>query len=104
MPLIDSIAEKLHLKNHNQATDTTLKKKPVFDNSKVTVIYVLGGPGAGEINKHSRFPPTQQISHSLYFFFFFQGKGTQCARLVEDFGFCHLSGMIIDDRFCCCCS
>jgi len=29
------------------------------------VIFVLGGPGAG--------------------------KGTQCARLVEDFGFCHLS-------------
>jgi len=37
----------------------------VFDESKITVIYVLGGPGAG--------------------------KGTQCARLVEDFGFCHLS-------------
>jgi len=38
---------------------------PVFDSSKVTVVFVLGGPGAG--------------------------KGTQCARLVEDFGFCHLS-------------
>ncbi|KIM48983.1 hypothetical protein M413DRAFT_21286 [Hebeloma cylindrosporum] len=38
---------------------------PVFDNSKVTVIFVLGGPGAG--------------------------KGTQCGRLVEDFNFCHLS-------------
>jgi len=38
---------------------------PVFDGSKVIVIFVLGGPGAG--------------------------KGTQCARLVEDFGFCHLS-------------
>jgi len=37
----------------------------VFDNTKVTVIFVLGGPGAG--------------------------KGTQCARLVEDFDFCHLS-------------
>jgi len=41
------------------------KPTPVFDSSKVTVIFVLGGPGAG--------------------------KGTQCARLVEDFGFCHLS-------------
>ncbi|KAF8448088.1 UMP-CMP kinase [Boletus edulis BED1] len=40
-------------------------KKPTFDASKVTVIYVLGGPGAG--------------------------KGTQCGRLVEDFGFSHLS-------------
>ncbi|PCH38781.1 UMP-CMP kinase [Wolfiporia cocos MD-104 SS10] len=38
---------------------------PVFDRSKVTVIFVLGGPGAG--------------------------KGTQCANLVQDFGFCHLS-------------
>jgi len=38
---------------------------PVFDAKKVTVIYVLGGPGAG--------------------------KGTQCGRLVEDFNFSHLS-------------
>ncbi|KAF8061439.1 UMP-CMP kinase [Lyophyllum atratum] len=38
---------------------------PTFDSRKVTVAYVLGGPGAG--------------------------KGTQCGRLVEDFGFCHLS-------------
>jgi len=38
---------------------------PKFDHNKVMVIYVLGGPGAG--------------------------KGTQCGRLVEDFGFCHLS-------------
>jgi len=37
----------------------------VFDDKEIMVIYVLGGPGAG--------------------------KGTQCARLVEDFGFCHLS-------------
>jgi len=37
----------------------------VFDSSSVVVIFVLGGPGAG--------------------------KGTQCARLVDEFGFCHLS-------------
>ncbi|KAF7338526.1 Uridylate kinase [Mycena venus] len=37
----------------------------VFDHTKVTVLFVLGGPGAG--------------------------KGTQCSHLVEDFGFCHLS-------------
>ncbi|KAJ2917611.1 hypothetical protein MD484_g2760, partial [Candolleomyces efflorescens] len=38
---------------------------PTFDSSLITVIYVLGGPGAG--------------------------KGTQCANLVKDFGFSHLS-------------
>ncbi|KAG6833205.1 UMP-CMP kinase [Tephrocybe sp. NHM501043] len=38
---------------------------PTFDNSKVTVLFVLGGPGAG--------------------------KGTQCAKLVTKYGFCHLS-------------
>lgn len=40
--------------------------KPVFDSSKITVIYILGGPGAG--------------------------KGTQCALIVKDYGFKHLSG------------
>jgi len=39
--------------------------QPVFDDKKITVICVLGGPGAG--------------------------KGTQCAKLVQDFDFCHLS-------------
>jgi UMP-CMP kinase len=38
---------------------------PVFDSQKVTVIYILGGPGAG--------------------------KGTQSANLVRDYGFVHLS-------------
>ncbi|KAF9451236.1 UMP-CMP kinase [Macrolepiota fuliginosa MF-IS2] len=36
-----------------------------FDSSKVTVVFVLGGPGAG--------------------------KGTQCSKLVKDYNFCHLS-------------
>ncbi|KAF8883546.1 UMP-CMP kinase [Infundibulicybe gibba] len=45
--------------------DSKTRSTPVFDNSKVTVVFVLGGPGAG--------------------------KGTQCNMLVEDFGFAHLS-------------
>ncbi|KAL5614623.1 hypothetical protein BROUX41_004722 [Berkeleyomyces rouxiae] len=38
---------------------------PAFDPADVTVFFVLGGPGAG--------------------------KGTQCARLVSEYGFTHLS-------------
>lgn len=41
------------------------KTTPTFSSSKVTVIYVLGGPGAG--------------------------KGTQCAKLVQNYHFTHLS-------------
>jgi len=43
-----------------------LPSQQVFDSSKVTVIFVLGGPGVG--------------------------KGTQCESLVRDYGFKHLSG------------
>lgn len=41
------------------------KSTPTFSPPDVTVIFVLGGPGAG--------------------------KGTQCANLVRDYGFTHLS-------------
>jgi len=41
------------------------KATPAFSPDNVTVLFVLGGPGAG--------------------------KGTQCARLVADYGFTHLS-------------
>jgi len=57
--IVDKIASALHLHADHP------KPKTVFDHTKITVIFVLGGPGAG--------------------------KGTQCARLVEDFNFCHLS-------------
>ncbi|KAK0228282.1 UMP-CMP kinase [Armillaria fumosa] len=60
--IIDKIADALHF--HKTPKETAITS-PAFDSSKVTVVFVLGGPGAG--------------------------KGTQCARLVQDFGFCHLS-------------
>ncbi len=41
------------------------RTKPLWSASDVTVIFVLGGPGAG--------------------------KGTQCGKLVSDYGFKHLS-------------
>ncbi|KAF2759224.1 UMP-CMP kinase-like protein [Pseudovirgaria hyperparasitica] len=41
------------------------REKPLYSKDEATVIFVLGGPGAG--------------------------KGTQCAKLVEDYGFKHLS-------------
>ena len=41
------------------------KNTPTFSPDHISVIYVLGGPGAG--------------------------KGTQCANLVRDYGFKHLS-------------
>lgn len=41
------------------------REKPLLSADEATVIFVLGGPGAG--------------------------KGTQCERLVKDYGFKHLS-------------
>jgi UMP-CMP kinase len=55
---------------------------PKFDNGKVMVTYVLGGPGAGKV----------QFFRFNIWLNTITGKGTQCGRLVEDFGFCHLSG------------
>lgn len=71
--IIDRIAEALHLKKKHEKEEhpptssemSTAKRPTAFDASKVTVLFVLGGPGAG--------------------------KGTQCAHLVNDFDFCHLS-------------
>lgn len=46
-----------------------LKPIPAFSPEEVTVVFVLGGPGAG--------------------------KGTQCENLTKDYGFVHLSGNIL---------
>lgn len=57
----------------------------VFDGSKVTVLFVLGGPGAG----------LQWSTKEAYAYIHdtSAGKGTQCAELVKEFRFCHLSGI-----------
>ncbi|KAF8270397.1 UMP-CMP kinase [Lactarius quietus] len=55
--IVEKIADALHLPGSH--------KQPKFDNAKVTVIFVLGGPGAG--------------------------KGTQCSLLVKKYNFAHLS-------------
>jgi len=69
MGLISNIKDALHSpKNKTTETPTTstaVPKSTVFDHNKVVVIFVLGGPGAG--------------------------KGTQCAEIVKDYGFVHLS-------------
>jgi UMP-CMP kinase len=49
----------------NEQIAAPKKDTPTFSPSKVTVLFVLGGPGAG--------------------------KGTQCANLVRDYNFTHLS-------------
>ncbi|KAF2237553.1 UMP-CMP kinase-like protein [Viridothelium virens] len=49
----------------DQVPAHTTRSGPLFSSDKTTVIFVLGGPGAG--------------------------KGTQCANLVRDYGFKHLS-------------
>lgn len=52
--------------NHSQQALPVLDRdKPLLEPNEVSVIFVLGGPGSG--------------------------KGTQCAKLVKDFGFKHLS-------------
>jgi len=55
-------AAKAAKANAANNTNTTI---PAFDPTEVTVIFVLGGPGAG--------------------------KGTQCSRLVRDYPLAHLS-------------
>ncbi|RKF64137.1 Uridylate kinase [Erysiphe neolycopersici] len=62
--LLGSGAYALMVKSRTEMS-TSSKSKTTFSPSKVSVVFVLGGPGAG--------------------------KGTQCARLVRDYQFIHLS-------------
>lgn len=51
--VIDKIKEGMHISEGNKgqtsnaAASSTTSGKRAFDDSKVTVIFVLGGPGAG---------------------------------------------------------
>jgi len=68
MGVIQKIQEKLHPKHDAPGTapsGSSTTNATIYDHNKVTVIFVLGGPGVG--------------------------KGTQCANLVRDYGFVHLS-------------
>lgn len=61
-----TIATSLYNKDEpKSAIEPEKKKSPAFADGEISVIFVLGGPGAG--------------------------KGTQCAKLVNDHGFVHLS-------------
>ncbi|KAI0303452.1 UMP-CMP kinase [Multifurca ochricompacta] len=66
--LVEKITDALHLPGshkHKKTSAESEPKKPILDKEKVSVIFVLGGPGAG--------------------------KGTQCSLLVEKYNFSHLS-------------
>ena len=45
--IIDKIAGALHLQKQKDAEPKDTPKAPVFDKEKVTVLFVLGGPGVG---------------------------------------------------------
>jgi len=80
---IEKIADALHL---------PAAHKPIFDKEKVTVIFVLGGPGAGVCSFLFRLPLFFfSLSVMLNFCASHAGKGTQCSLLVEKYNFSHLS-------------
>jgi len=61
MPPVDKTPSKEEL----QQLPAPSRSKPLFGEKDVWVVFVLGGPGSG--------------------------KGTQCANMVKDYGFKHLS-------------
>ena len=63
--IVEKIADALHLPGFHGRGDgaegaTSATTKPIFDNEKVTVIFVLGGPGAGSV--FLSFPPLSDQS------------------------------------------
>lgn len=68
LPLVDSLIETLMAatsETEAKTEDIPAKSESESREKKPRVVFVLGGPGAG--------------------------KGTQCAKLVDEFGFVHLS-------------
>lgn len=59
---MDKIADALHIHKHREEKEQAVakaeeSKAPVFDSDKVTVLFVLGGPGAGAHPPRSPCPP-----------------------------------------------
>lgn len=97
--IVEKIADALHLPGSLRRGDGAegATAKPIFDKEKVSVIFVLGGPGAG-----APFPPFPSFPLSPPSFPYAPlelitsdiprlGKGTQCSLLVEKYHFTHLS-------------
>lgn len=67
MGLIQKAAEVLHIhKDRQAASSTSGAQATVFDPKKVTVIFVLGGPGVGESIQLSRLENLGPIQNSLH--------------------------------------
>lgn len=54
MPVLQKVADKLNIGDKSSGSGeaaqetTSLPSEPVFDHNNVVVIFVLGGPGAGQ--------------------------------------------------------
>lgn len=77
--LVEKIADALHIPGVHKRGDGAEAapaaegetKKPIFEKEKVTVIFVLGGPGAGV---------SLSFSHSFLFSFVLSLSSTRCAN------------------------
>lgn len=85
--------EVLGLKKGDKSHETSSPQAKAFDHDKVKVVFVLRGPGVGMLHYLCKLSPLPMLK-SVY-----AGKGTQCANLVRDYGFVHLSGRVFDHLF-----
>ena len=73
--IVDKIADALHLSKHPkhdapapESAEPSSSKAPVFDHEKVTVLFVLGGPGAGQpssLRARAAASPAARQGHSV---------------------------------------